>query len=155
MPHPAEQYLLRNLLCDQEQIWTSPFRLRLKDAQWLVPFAGATTGLIMTDRTTSFELSRGNHVNVSDHFADAGVALAGAGVVGFYGLGRLKSNDHLRETGVLAGEAMLNSVITDTVLKYSFGRERPLEGDQKGHRRKGWNVHTSKFRAHANQRCAI
>jgi membrane-associated phospholipid phosphatase len=131
--HPAEHYLLRNLVCDQSQIWSSPFRLRLKDAQWLVPFAGVTTGLIVTDRTTSAELSRGSNINRSNHIADAGVALAAAGTVGLYGLGRLQSNDHLRETGVLGGEAMLNSVITDTVLKYSFGRERPLEGDGKGH----------------------
>ncbi|HEX7959554.1 MAG TPA: phosphatase PAP2 family protein, partial [Terriglobales bacterium] len=133
VPHPAEHYLLRNLVCDQAQIWTSPLRLTLKDAQWLVPFAGITTGLIVTDRTTSAELSRGSNITLSNHIADAGVALAGAGTVGFYALGRLQSNDHLRETGVLTGEAMLNSVITDTVLKYSFGRERPLEGDGKGH----------------------
>jgi hypothetical protein len=82
-PHPAERYLVRHLLCDQAQISTSPFRLRLKDAQWLVPFAGVTTGLIMTDRTTSFELSRGNHISVSNHIADGGVALAGAGSVAF------------------------------------------------------------------------
>ena len=97
-------------------MWTSPFRLRLEDSRWLVSFAGATTGLIMTDRTTAFELSRDKHINLSNHIADAGVALAGAGVLGFYGLGRLKSNDHLRETGVLAGEAMLNSVVIDEVL---------------------------------------
>lgn len=131
--YPAERFFVRNLFCDQEQIWTSPFRIRLKDTQWLVPFAGVTTGLIVTDRTTSAELSRGSNINLSNHIADAGVALAGAGVVGLYGLGRLQSNDHLRETGVLAGEAMINSAITDTVLKYSFGRERPLEGDGKGH----------------------
>jgi Capsule assembly protein Wzi/PAP2 superfamily len=59
--------------------------------------------------------------------------LAGAGVLGFYSLGRLKSNEHLREAGVLAGEAMLNSVVIDEVLKHSFGRDRPLEGDRKGH----------------------
>jgi len=131
--YPAERFFVRNLLCDQQQIWTSPFRIRLRDAQWLVPFAGVTTGLIMTDRTTSAELSRGSNINLSNHIADGGVALAGAGVVGLYGLGRLKSNNHLRETGVLTGEAMINSAITDTVLKYSFGRERPLEGDGKGH----------------------
>src|SRR5262249_6244595 len=130
IPHPAEHYLLRNLLRDQQHIWTSPFRLRLKDSRWLIPFAGATTGLIVTDRTTAFEVSRGNHISLSNHIADAGVALAGAGVLGFYSLGRLKSNDHLRETGVLAGEAMLNSVVIDEVLKHSFGRDRPLEGDR-------------------------
>src|SRR5262249_44772794 len=68
--YPTERFFFRNLLCDQEQIWQSPFRLRLKDASWLVPMAGVTTGLIVTDRTTSFELSRGN-VNLSKHVSDA------------------------------------------------------------------------------------
>lgn len=98
--YPSERLFVHNLVCDQKQIWTSPFRIRLKDAQWLVPFAGVTTGLIVTDRPTSAELSRGSNINLSNHIADTGVALAGAGVVGLYGLGRLQSNDHLRETGV-------------------------------------------------------
>src|SRR5204863_7837356 len=85
------------------------------------------------DRTTAFEPSRDEHIHLSHRIPDAAVALAGARVLGFSGLGRLKSNDHLRETGVLAAEAMLNSVVIDEVLKHSFGRERPLEGDHKGH----------------------
>src|SRR5258708_491858 len=50
--------LLKNLVHDQEDIWTSPFRLKPGDLKWAVPFAGITTGLIMTDRTASHEASR-------------------------------------------------------------------------------------------------
>src|SRR5438874_1032513 len=43
----------RNFLFDQKFIWTSPARLKLSDAEWLVPAAGIATGLFVTDTTTS------------------------------------------------------------------------------------------------------
>src|SRR5690348_13645488 len=39
----------RNFLQDQEQIWTSPTRLRFSDTEWLVPLAGISAGLLTTD----------------------------------------------------------------------------------------------------------
>ena len=43
------QPLLKNIADDQKSIWTSPFHLRLRDANWLVPLAGlaAETGVVM------------------------------------------------------------------------------------------------------------
>ena len=41
-------------------------------------------------------------------------------------------NEHWRETGLLAGEAALNSLIPVEVVKYSLGRERPLQGTGNG-----------------------
>jgi hypothetical protein len=70
--------LFKNLLQDQKDIWTSPFRMKPADLEWAVPFAGITTGLIMTDRTASHETTRWSHVNASKTFSDAGLAFAGA-----------------------------------------------------------------------------
>ncbi|HMF91345.1 MAG TPA: hypothetical protein VKL40_11935, partial [Candidatus Angelobacter sp.] len=39
-PYPAgvaPRVLLRNLAQDQRQIWTSPFKARIQDLNWLVP----------------------------------------------------------------------------------------------------------------------
>ena len=47
-------------------------------------------------------------------------------------LGRAKHNEHWSETGFLAGEAALNSVVVIEGLKYSLGRERPFQGDGSG-----------------------
>src|SRR5215831_1543933 len=47
-PRPASAApgaLLRNFAGDQESIWTSPFKARIKDMNWLVPIAGVTAGL--------------------------------------------------------------------------------------------------------------
>jgi len=118
--------LLKNLIQDQKDIWTSPFRLKAGDLKWVVPFAGITTGLIMTDRTASHEASR-RHVNSSKTFSDAGLVLAGASSAGFYFLGQATGDSQKRETGILGGEAMVNALAVDEVLKYAFQRQRPFE----------------------------
>ena len=38
---------------DQKEIWTSPFKLRLTDAEWLFPAAGVATGFLATDPSFS------------------------------------------------------------------------------------------------------
>jgi hypothetical protein len=123
--------LFRNLVMDQKDIWTSPFRMKAGDLKWVVPFAGITTGLIMTDRTASHEASR-RHVNSSTTFSDAGLALAGASSAGFYLLGRATGDSQKIETGILGGEAMVNALAVDEVFKYAFQRQRPLENKGAG-----------------------
>ena len=46
----------KEFLQDQEQIWTSPAKLRLSDVQWLVPLSGITAGLFVTDASYSKSL---------------------------------------------------------------------------------------------------
>src|SRR6266404_6364595 len=53
---------LKNRSRDQRDIWTSPAHVRLGHADWLVPFAGVTAGLMVTDRDTSLHLS--NNPNI-------------------------------------------------------------------------------------------
>jgi len=124
---------LKHLAEDQERLWTSPFRVKPDDAEWLVPVGGITAGLIVTDRTTQPEISRNNHIALSDHIANWGLAGYGGAVASFYFLGRWDGNPHEEETGLLAGEAGLNAFAIASVMKYAFQRERPNEGDGKGH----------------------
>jgi membrane-associated phospholipid phosphatase len=124
---------LKHLLEDQSRIWTSPLRVQRHDAGWMLPVAGITTGLIMTDRTTGFEMSRGNHVSLSDNIANLGLAAYGGTVAGFYLIGRREGDLRKQETGLLAGEAGINALAVSTVIKYAFNRNRPLEGDGTGH----------------------
>src|SRR6267378_2781911 len=37
--------LMGRFLRDQQEIWTSPAKVRLSDTQWLVPLSGVTAGL--------------------------------------------------------------------------------------------------------------
>src|SRR5260370_26436259 len=47
-------------------------------------------------------------------------------------MGHVNHNQHWSETGFLAGEAALNSLVAVEGLKYSLRRERPYQGDGSG-----------------------
>lgn len=124
---------LKHLVQDQARLWTSPLKTEPKDAVWMVPVAGVTTGLIMTDRTSSYEMARSVNANRAATFSNAALAAYGGTVTGFYLFGHRHGDLREQETGLLAGEAGINALAINEVLKYAFERERPLEGDGKGH----------------------
>src|SRR5579863_9558692 len=118
--------LFSNVLLDQKEIWTSPFRMHKKDAKWWLGFGAVTAALIATDHKSSTLLE-----NSPSQIAWAGrVSNVGAVytlvplVAGFYGYGVLKDNPQARETGVLGTEALLDSLIVVTILKPIAGRVR-------------------------------
>ena len=125
--------LLTDFAQDEKQIWTAPARIRLADATWLVPLGGLTAALFATDRDYSRSLSH-NPATIQHYktISNAGIAgLVGAGA-GLYLFSFPAHNPHWRETGFLAGEAALNSLLVTEALKYSLGRERPYQGDGSG-----------------------
>jgi hypothetical protein len=123
----------KEFLLDQKQIWTSPAKLRFSDMQWLVPLSGITAGLFVTDADYSKHLSR-SPTTISHYktVSDAGIAALIGGAGGMWLLGHVKHNEHWSETGFLAGEAALNSLVMVESLKYSLGRERPYQGNGTG-----------------------
>ncbi len=123
----------KDLLTDQKRIWTSPATLRLTDAEWLVPLGGISTGLFLTDSEFSRHVSA-NPMTTSHYgtLSNAGVAALAGGAAGLWLLSYPKHNSHWRETGFLAGEAAINTVLMVEALKYPLGRERPFQGDGSG-----------------------
>lgn len=123
----------KEFLRDQEQIWTSPAKLRLSDVQWLVPLSGITAGLFVTDASYSKSLSH-NPTTISHYntLSNAGIGALIGGAGGMWVLGHVKHNEHWSETGFLAGEAALNSLVMVESLKYPLGRERPYQGNGTG-----------------------
>jgi hypothetical protein len=124
---------LKNLVSDQKAIWTSPSRLRWADGAWLFPLVAATGGFFATDRAVPPSLSADpKTLNHYSNFSNYGVySLVGAGG-GLYLWSKLSHDDHQRETGILAGEAAINSFGVGTAFKYAFGRERPNQGQGLG-----------------------
>jgi hypothetical protein len=125
--------LLRHLVLDQKAIWTSPAHLRFADFTWLVPLGGFSGALFASDREFSRHLSNSpqtlsNYKKASDYGLGVMVGLGG----GMYLFGKMTSDDHARETGLLAGEAALDSLVPTYVIKYATRRERPLQGDGGG-----------------------
>ena len=118
---------------DQKRMWTSPARLRFSDADWLVPMGGFAAGLFATDRDVSTHLS-GDPLTISHYktVSTAGIGALVGGAAGLWLFSYPTHNQHWRETGFLAGEAALDSLVAVEALKYSLRRQRPFEGDGSG-----------------------
>ena len=122
-----------DIVGDQKDFWTSPTKLRFSDTVWGVPLSGFAAGLFVTDADTAKHLSHDSQTQ--SHYktiSDASVAamIGGAGLM--WAFSYKNHNSHWRETGFLAGEAALNSLLVTEGAKYSFQRERPFQGDGAG-----------------------
>ncbi len=122
-----------DLFEDQKAIWTSPSRVRLSDATWLVPLGGVTAGLFVTDHDYAASINQNpttlHHYKSVSNYGVAGLIGGGAAL---YLLSFPAHNERWRETGFLAGEAAVNSLLTVEALKYSLRRERPYQGNGGG-----------------------
>jgi membrane-associated phospholipid phosphatase len=129
-----ERNFFRNLLQDQKAIWTSPVRAENADLAWIAPLAAGTFAFIATDRDTGDAVARHPELvdpsRVISAFGSAG-ALAGASA-GFYLVGRLSRDDRARETGILGGQAVIDSLLVAAVIKAVTARARPDAGDDRG-----------------------
>ncbi len=110
---------LKNLVSDQKTIWTSPKHLHWADGTWLFPLAAATGAFFATDRAVPPALTADpnklhRYVSISNYGL---YSMIGAGG-GLYVWGRLSHNDHQRETGVLAGEAAIDSFAVASALRF-------------------------------------
>ncbi len=123
----------RHFVSDQKEMWTSPAQLRWSDAKWLFPVAGITAGTILTDASLSHSLpTNPNLLRLQKNFRTASIAGFGAASGGMY-LWSLRTHDpHQRETGLLAGEAMLDALVLTEGVKFAAGRDRPFQGNGQG-----------------------
>ncbi len=122
-----------NLPGDQKAIWTSPFRLRWDDSVWVAPMLGATGVLIGSDQH-SMARARSNALAISrsDNVANGGVAALVALPAAMYVWGSWQGKSRERETGLLSGEALINSFAVNEAFKLVFARQRPTTTDGQG-----------------------
>ena len=125
----------KRFLLDQKAIWTSPLHVRPSDAVWLLPLAATTGVMIGSDQHTMTSLI---HINPNDQqhfntFSEAGVATLGAIPAGMYlwSLGNYAPQAH--ETGLLAGEALADTLVVNGVVRVVSLRERPAVNNAQGH----------------------
>jgi hypothetical protein len=129
-----EGRFIKNLVIDQKQIWTSPFRLKQKDLAWLMPSSVLVGETIHRDAYLYSRLHFGGvgDGTASRRVSDLGFVGMGGIVAGTYLIGKWRGNDHLRETGILGTEALANAMAVSYGLKYTLGRERPFSGNGRG-----------------------
>ena len=126
-PTPSlERRFLSNIGRDQRAIWTSPFRLGRGDARWLAPLGVSTLALIASDQETGELSDNDRRISVSKDISQAGSIYSTGGLAAaFYLVGRATGNARARETGLLGGEALINTAIVYSVLKNVSQRPRP------------------------------
>lgn len=122
-----------NLPGDQKAIWSSPFHVRASDAPWALSFAGASGLLFAHDRRIMIRVHSGpDAIKLSDNIANGGtVGLAGVPTA-MYLWGTVTGSGRLKETGLIMGEALVNTFIVDQTLKEIVGRERPTQNGGPG-----------------------
>jgi hypothetical protein len=120
--------IFTNLPGDQKAIWTSPFHIRATDTAWLLPLAAASGVLVGSDQhSRARERSNAIVINRSSAIADGGLAAFAGWPTAMYLWGSLQGAKRPRETGLLAGEALINSLAVNEAFKFAFQRERPTE----------------------------
>jgi len=123
----------KHFFLDQKAVWTSPAKIRIPEATWLVPLGGFAAGLLATDTDASRHLndspSRLHHFQQVSNYGIGAMAGAAGGI---YLLGLATHNQHQRETGFLSGEAAVDSLVAVEALKYMTRRERPLVDNANG-----------------------
>jgi hypothetical protein len=131
---PLTTKLARNILMDQKDIWTSPFHMSRHDAIPWIAAGAATAALIATDRRIATQLPNTvDQVSISKDVSDLGAVYTILPVTaGLYIGGAFGHNPKARETGILGGEAVLDSLIVVEALKLVTQRPRPLESNGRG-----------------------
>jgi membrane-associated phospholipid phosphatase len=100
-----------------------------------LPLAAATAGLIATDAETATWLpNTPDQIKWSQRFSNfGGVYTLGFITGGMLAGGKVVNKPHYFQVGRNSAEALVNSVITNYALKAITQRERPNEGNGKGH----------------------
>ena len=122
------------ILKDQEAIWTSPAHIRDSNALGPIALVLATAVLITADHQV-MSSSRLQNSSLNSKASTASDGLAGGFVVApavIFAIGAFHHDGHATETGILGGEAMLDSLAVSEVLKGISRRERPTVDNAKG-----------------------
>ena len=153
-PRSLEREFFKNILSDQEAIWTAPMHLERSDAKWVIPGSIGFMALVTTDRITGDEIAESDRqLKMSRMVSRAGSVYALGTVAGtFYLFGRSKHDDRARETGLLSAEALVNSVIVESALKGITQRARPMTGVERSEFFDGGNSFPS---GHSTQAWAV
>jgi len=126
--------LFKHMAVDQEQFWSSARELRRGEAwKTFAPFAGFTGLLMAKDSWISRQVpASASRLKRSKEISDyATFSLAGtAGSA--YLWGHLTHNEHLAETGFLAGEAAMNSMVAAYGFEQIARRPRPFQSGGSG-----------------------
>ena len=130
---PTLRSIPRDLLQEERAIWTSP--LHASDRTMLEGMAFIAVAGVIGSEDRSFMQKHFTDANTNRHANTASTGLTGllgAAPFAYYGVGHLRNNVEAQQTGILAGEAIANSLALNEVLKITTRRERPNVDNAEG-----------------------
>ena len=120
--------LLPNVINDQKRIWTFPARL-VQGQSWIPTAAvlGTTAGLVALDPVESGYFRRTSTFHGFNSIFTGNATSLGtiAAPLSLYVIGLARRDSKMRQTALLAGEAVADAEIVTTVLKDATSRLRP------------------------------
>jgi membrane-associated phospholipid phosphatase len=121
--------LYHNWITDQKQIWSFP--ARLVQGQNLAPTAAVlatTAGLFFLDTSEAGYFRHTTTFHGFNHIFNGNATAIGMGTASasLYAIGRIRKDSKMQHTALLAGEAMADAAIVQTVLKDTTMRVRPV-----------------------------
>lgn len=136
VPHPAVELkrVPLNVAGDTYRMFTSPIYMRAGDLKWMLPVAAAAGVSLSQDTHVARDIVSHDpgFNNAADNVSYDILYSYIAGSVTMYGAGLARHNDHLRETGLLSGEAQISAEIFDSIIKLGSFRERPTVDNYSG-----------------------
>ncbi len=110
----------------------APFRMGSGDLLWVAPLSITTAALIVTDRRTMRELGQyHDQIHFSTNLSKVATS-TGYAAAAFYFIGRATGNRRAKETGILGGQAVLDSLLVSSGIKAVTQRPRPLRDGGRG-----------------------
>jgi membrane-associated phospholipid phosphatase len=148
-PVKADKAFLKSFLEDGRAIWSSPLKIKRRDARWLIPFGAVTAMLIAAEARVA------GTIGTSRRQLDASrvVSAAGSGYVTVgaarvaYALGWAAQSDKTQEVALLGLAAVAHASIVTFAAKQATNRERPDHGDGRGRFWAGGNSFPSGYAA--------
>ncbi len=130
---PTFRNVPRNLMHDQAGIWTFPLHIDEREAMGGILFVFAAAGIGAEDR--HIMQNHFHDQNMIDQANTASEGLTGLFAVApvvFYGIGDIHHDEEAKKTGVMSGEAILDALAVNQVIRICARRERPTLDDAKG-----------------------
>jgi membrane-associated phospholipid phosphatase len=134
------------LLRDQKELYLAPFQR--SNFKWDAMVLAGTGALLATDRRIERHLPGGN-VDMYGNISDIALGGTSAALALAWGYGIKTHNEHLKETGRLEIEALVNTFLIYTPMQFAAGRQRPGEGNGYGDFGRHHNLDTSFPAGHA------
>ena len=120
--------MYRNVIADQKQLWSFPARL-MEGRKWAPTAAvvGTTAGLLFLDPSEAryFRSTPTFHGFTNILTGNATAIGTGAVPASLYAIGLIRRDSKMQHTALLAGEAMADAAILQTVLKNATRRVKP------------------------------